>query len=338
MSGPVVAGIPFLRRGREELAARAQERLEAGDEDGALVLLLADQDDWAPDPPPGAADCRAALAARTLREAMAHLRFGAVADYFAFRWSDPTFLSALALLDAHAGGRRRAFELGCGIGHLLRELVRRGVAATGADVVFAKLWLCRRFVAPEAQLVCLDARDALPFADALFDLALCHDALHYLPEPAHAVAELRRVAGADGAVIVGHAHNAAVENLSPGAPLDVAGLAALLPGARLYDDAELGRALVAGAAAPPRAARELESSAAIALVAGATLPDGRFALPPAGAPLRRNPLLGEDGTVRWPSERYAREYGPLSGHLALVDGEPEALARRRVLVDLPEAW
>ena len=39
----VVAGIPFARTGREELAAAARERLERDDEDGALALLLTDR-------------------------------------------------------------------------------------------------------------------------------------------------------------------------------------------------------------------------------------------------------------------------------------------------------
>ena len=251
----VVAGIPFARTGREELAAEARERLGRGDEDGALALLLTDRDDWASGPGPTEDDARAAMAAPTLREAMAALKYGPVADYFAFRWSDPTYLSGLALLDAHAGECETALELACGIGHYLRELTARGVAATGIDVVFSKCWLARRFVAPEATLVCADAASPLP--DGPFDLAFCHDALHYLPDPARVCSELARVAPR---VVVGHAHNALVDNLSAGAPLDPAGYAALLPGARLFSDAELtaaalspGDALRSGSS-PPRGA------------------------------------------------------------------------------------
>ena len=343
----VVAGIPFLRTGREELAAAARARLEDGDEDGALALLLCDRDDWARGPGPSEDDARAAMAARTLRDAMSALRFGPVGDYFAFRWSDPTYLSGLALLDAHAGGAARVFELACGIGHFLRELTARGVAATGADVVFAKCWLARRFVAPEAEYACLDAASPLPWADGAFDLAFCHDALHYLPAKAAVCGELARAAG--GRVVVGHAHNRLVENLSPGDPLDPAGYRDLLgPDALLVDDDELAAAVRAGGRAGPRPPQALSASEALGIVAGATRPASVcFRVPPAGAPLRRNPLLAADGTVAFPSERYATEYGPRSGYL---DGHPdvpasatmgpdvEPLARRRALVDLPEAW
>jgi SAM-dependent methyltransferase len=214
-AAPVVAGIPFLRRGRDELAAEVRERLAAGDERGALVELLADHDDWWPFGVPDRADRERAIDAPTLREAMDHLGYGPVGDYFAFRWSDPTFLSGLGLLEHHARGAASLFELGCGIGHLLREGARRGMAVAGGDVVFSKLWLCRRFVCPQARLWCFDAADAVPLADGEVEVALCHDALHYLPDPAHAVGELRRVAST--AVLVGHAHNADVDNLSGGA-------------------------------------------------------------------------------------------------------------------------
>lgn len=343
----VVAGIPFLRTGREELAAAARARVAAGDEDGALALLLCDRDPWASGPGPTEDDARAAMAAGTLREAMRALRFGPVADYFAFRWSDPTYLSGLALLDAHVGAAERVLELACGIGHFLRELTQRGVAATGVDVVFAKCWLARRFVAPEAEYACLDAASPLPWRDAAFDLAFCHDALHYLPGKAAVCGELARVAG--GRVVIGHAHNRQVENLSPGLPLDPAGYRDLLgPDAILFDDDELAAGLLAGGRAAPRAPEALAASEAVAVVAGATGPaPACYRSPPAGARLRRNPLLAEDGTVRFPSERYAAEYGPRSGYLhghagiparAVMGPDVAALARTRALLDLPEAW
>jgi hypothetical protein len=70
-------------------------------------------------------------------------------------------------------------------------------------------------------------------------------------------------------------------------------------------------------------------------------------VPPPGTRLRRNPLY-EAGAIRWPSERYEREYGPLATYpmrteapaeaVAGADPLVDALARRRVLVDLPERW
>ena len=79
--------------------------------------------------------------------------------------------------------------------------------------------------------------------------------------------------------------------------------------------------------------------------------------PPAATPLRLNPLLGmRNGCAdpQWPSPRFAAEYAPQAGYLGgpmpspqLIaraahgmhdDVEIAALARRRVLVDVPERW
>ena len=63
--------------------------------------------------------------------------------------------------------------------------------------------------------------------------------------------------------------------------------------------------------------------------------------------LRRNPLYAGHG-IHWPSERYEREYGPLATYpmradapeqaVAGADAAIDGLARRRVLLDLPQQW
>ena len=129
---PVMEGIAYLRAGSRERAAAVLARLDGGDPEGALALLLAENDRWWNEPPPPEGDLRALVREAdglTLREAMARLGWGRVADYFAHRWSDPTFLAGLALVDAHWSAPRTAFELCCGVGHHLRALQGAGVAA-----------------------------------------------------------------------------------------------------------------------------------------------------------------------------------------------------------------
>lgn len=347
---PVIEGIPFLRADRRALADEALAALDAGDAAGATVLLLGDQDNWARTPPPPEAD-RAALLRDadhlTFRGAMDLLAFGPVGTYFAHRWSDPTFLSGLALAEAHWTAPARVFELACGAGHYLREFTRGARHVMGADIVWAKLWLARRYVAPTAQLVCFDAAEPWPLPAGSADLVFCHDAFYFLPAKPHVAAEMRRVSA--GAVLVGHAHNALVDNLSSGSPLPPEGYAALFGAPLLYDDAELTRALVDARAPQPAPAAGLHGAAAVSLAynAGAPRPVvGGLALPPAGAPLRRNPLY-DGNTVAWPSPRYATEYGPLATYPLTYDGPhtatagapgTEAPTRRRALLDLPARW
>jgi SAM-dependent methyltransferase len=353
---PVVDGIPFMRVGREALAGEVFAALDDGDTRGATLALLADQDDWAPGPPPSLEAREAALdGGVSLREAMMLLGYGPVANYFAFRWSDPTFLSGLGLIGAHAPAGARIFELGCGIGAFLRAVAPPfGAGTIGADVVWSKLWLARRYVVPHADLVCFDAAAGpFPLRDREAGVSFCHDALYFLPRKEHVTAELARVGGC---VLIGHTHNGRVENFSAGAPLEPEEYAALLDRPLLYDDAELTRALLDDRVPHPASSPELADAPAIALASAPESPPasaGRLALGPAGAPLQVNPLLDPgDLRPRWPSERYEAEYAAGSRYLVeppvsrevlargLAGEQParDELVRRRILLDLPERW
>jgi SAM-dependent methyltransferase len=351
---PVIDGIAFARASRPELAAEALALLDAGNREDALVLLLADQDDWWRGPTAEPEALRRLVRERatlTLRDAMALLAWGPVADYFAHRWSDPTFLAGLALMEAHWTAPRSGFELACGIGHYLRALSQRGVAVAGADVVFAKLWVARHWVAPEAELICLDAAmEPWPMAeDRRFDLVACHDAFYFLEPKEPILARLRQMAGEHGCLAIGHVHNSEWPNLSAGSALDHARLAALFPDGIVYDDAELTRAAIEQRVPRPAAPDALRGAEAFSVVAGAAPAPraiaGLLALPPDGASLRRNPLY-QGGAIAWPSERYQREYGPRATYpaqsavpeRALAGADTAGPALRRELLDLPERW
>ena len=351
---PVADGIAYLRTAREALAAAVLERLDAGDREGALVRLLADQDDWWTGPPADRERLRALVrnADRlTFREAMDHLGLGRVGDYFAHRWSDPTYLAGLALLEAHWAEPSEAFELACGAGHHLRELDRRGTPCTGADVVFAKLWLARRWVCgPGPELVCFDAGSPWPVTDRRFGLVLCCDAFYFLEPKAEIARRLRGITAADGLLAVAHVHNREAANFSSGAAVAGAELAALFPGAAAYDDAELTRALAEARAPRPRPWAALAGAEAFSLAVGDDAPPrpvlAGLALPPPEAELVRNPLYGDDDRIAWPSDRYRDEYAPLATYpprsqaprRARRTPAVEAMARSRELVDLPERW
>jgi len=339
---PVIDDIAYLRVGSEALAAAALERLDAGDEAGALVLLLAENDRWWPEPPPPAAQLERLVAGRerlSLRTAMELLGWGRVGDYFAHRWSDPTFTAGLALMDAHWTQPHSAFELACGIGHYLRLLGQAGVAAIGADVVFAKLWVARHWVAPSATLVCFDAEQPWPVALSV-DLACCHDAFYFLGDKAGAAARLREIAPA---LLLAHIHNRAHPNLSSGASMSLAEVRALFPEATLYADEELTAAATSGRLPKPGADETTEAFAVAEGVPARSRPAG-FGLPAPGAVLVRNPLCSDEGP-QWPSPRYAEEYGARATFACAAVPERTVMVpawldavRRRELLALPERW
>ena len=356
---PVLDDIPYLRTGRDALVDEVVGHILVGDHTGALALLLADQDDWWTGAKPDPADLETLIRERdrlTLRAAMDLLGFDRVGTYFAHRWSDPTFLAGLGLLEAHWRPASSAFELACGIGHYGRELSRLGVHYTGVDVVFSKLWLAHHWVLPaDARLLCFDAAESWPLKKARFDLVFCHDAFYFL-EPKPAILDaLRQMAGPDGRLALSHIHNSQADNLSAGRAISIDGMAQLFPDALFYDDAELTRALAEARA--PQSARlaDLDRVEAFAVEDRPRGPAHKLerglAVPPAGAQLRLNPLYRprQDGlAIDWPSDRYRAEYGSRATYPeSLPDstvqqleqaGQEVEAARRRILVDLPERW
>ncbi len=355
---PVVDDIAFLRADRRAMAEAAVALLRGGERARAAALLLTDQDGFAPDPPPSLQATEALVRERgrfSFRAAMRQLAFGRVGDYFAHRWTDPTYFSGLALAEMAAQDLdgRPVLELACGVGHFLRAFAAAGIGACGGDLVFAKLWLARHYVAPAARLVCFDAGSDWPLADGSLGGVFCHDAFYFLADKPGIVRRMRAAVGAGGRIGIGHAHNAEVDNHSAGVPLDVAGYAALLPGASLFDDRELGAAFVEARVPDSAAGAALAQAPAIALLWPGRPDRGEplgLGLPGAASRLRLNPLYrraGGTAVIAWPSERYEQEYAALASYPRRWDGPDEwaaeageavALVRRGIYVDLPAQW
>ncbi|WP_120715994.1 class I SAM-dependent methyltransferase [Tsuneonella amylolytica] len=338
---PVVDGIAYLRTGRGWLVAEALALLDDGDGDGALVALLADQDPWWKGAQTDRDELRRLVAERdslTLREAMGLLRFGAVADYFAHRWSDPTYLAGLALLEAHWTAPETAFELAGGIGHYARALGERGVRCTSADIVFAKCWLARHWVAPDAEYAVFDAGDLWPIGDRRFDLVHCQDAFYFLPSQEEVADRLRSAVGVAGTLAVGHLHNADVAGGAMGPARTAGEWQALFPQAHVYDERALRRALLRSDTPVPcdwERSPAVEAWAIAETCQPARAMAAGVSVPPGSARLVANPLIGPHGPV-WPSPRYEAEYGPEATWTDPASPFPPERDRRRVA--LPERW
>ncbi|MBI5085892.1 MAG: methyltransferase domain-containing protein [Acidobacteria bacterium] len=101
-------------------------------------------------------------------------------------------LEAAGLMEAGA----ELLDIGCSTGGMVIAASRHaGRRATGVDVAFRWLVVGRRRLREagvDARLICANA-EALPFADACFDVITAQDALEHLNDPLRAVAEARRV-------------------------------------------------------------------------------------------------------------------------------------------------
>ena len=246
---PVVAGIPVMIA--DDTSRDAMHALEAGKGETALFSLLGISDD-----PERCERFRALLSedSATYRDALELLCDDAEGTCFFHRFSDPTFVSAEALL--RAIGQQawpvagRTLDLCGGSGHLTRVLtnLRRsggappeGVLAPGtvlADVYFWKLWLAQRFTAPDCGPVCCDANHPLPFAPGTFTTVVLADAFPYIWHKRLLAEEMMRLAGEDGVVVMPHLHSALGDNFSAGDTLTPDAYLALLAShqPRLFSD------------------------------------------------------------------------------------------------------
>ena len=117
---------------------------------------------------------------------------------FMGRWADPLARELLTELRPHRP--ERALDVGAGTGALTAPLVAElgagSVAAIDPSVAFV--------ASLRERLPGVDARegtaDALPFADATFDLVIAQLVVHFMPDPVAGLAEMARVTRPGGTV------------------------------------------------------------------------------------------------------------------------------------------
>jgi uncharacterized protein YbaR (Trm112 family) len=374
---PIVDGIPVLHL--QPAATTARDQMQAGQAALARRTMIGLETEAQA----AAFDAVAASDTATYRETVEALGPNFEGGYFLYRFSDPTYIVAQAVVRSIARtvlhGSRRAIDICGGSGHLTRSLMDlSSPPPVLADLYFAKAWLARRFTAPGCEPVCCDGNAPFPFARGAFSFAMCTDAFMYIWTKRQFVGEMERlIADANrgdepGAILIGHTHNERTWSPSHGQPLSAEGYRDLFETLqpRVFGEANLFADVVKGG--PLDLSRHespdtLDRDPALTIVASRH-PDvfARHPLDPlaAGAAtgeFRLNPLYAADQEgdrvrlrLQFPSEDYAQEYGACRQYLpdnATVDraalaalparavaGSLVDLARRRVILDLPERY
>lgn len=114
------------------------------------------------------------------------------------RWVERRRLAALTAL-ASPRSEERVLEVGCGAGHVLRLFA--GKSCTGVDLSPTMLSKARTRLGARFPLV-QAAAEGLPFPDGAFDVVLCTEVLEHTLHPERVTAELLRVAGPTGRVVL----------------------------------------------------------------------------------------------------------------------------------------
>jgi uncharacterized protein YbaR (Trm112 family) len=353
---PLVDGIPVMHL--QEAAAAALEHLRNERPDLARRAMFGLHD-------PAQAetfDRAAASETATYQETVEAIGPDFEGGYFLYRFSDPTFVVAQAVVQSLArvvldpstgsGPRRRVLDICGGSGHLTRSLQQySSTPPILADLFYAKIWLARRFTAPGCEPVCGDGNSPMPFARGAFSLAMCTDAFMYIWTKRQFVSEMERLVddrtagAAPGAVLIGHTHNARTWSASHGQALSPEAYAELFESMepRLFAEGGLFDGIVdEGVLDLSRRdpAGTLDADPALTIVASRH--PGVFTRHPIAVPMtasgvfRLNPLYGVQAggsatvatlQLRFPNDEYQDEYGACRRYL------PEALEVERRLLD-----
>lgn len=374
---PVVDGIPVLLTSDAVSRAIKLIEAEATDEARRLLLGLVRGDDGDEARAAAFEHMRERGDAVTYREAVELLSPDAEGTYFVYRFSDPTYVLARALVRTllpQLPVTARVLDLCGGSGHLTRELRGPGRQTVLADMYFWKLWLATRLTSPGCTPVCCDGNNPLPFARDTFGFVVLSDAFPYIWHKRQLADEMVRLAGEEGLILLPHLHSSLGENFSAGMTLTPSSYRDLFERVhpRLFSDAVLldnllDRGLIDLAHDVAPAA--LDGQPSLTLVASrreAPFREYRPDLPGAvSGVLALNPLYqvvhaGDTSrlTLRFPTTDYEEEFGECRRYLpesVVVDADLRGpldemtlaarlgsryddLRRRLVLLDLPPRY
>jgi len=247
---PLVEGILVLRNQIPDSNSLAASLLQAGDFSQALYYLLR---------PKGTVD-RFIQAARRRKlpfsivaqksrlkqinhylyktiqaslfsRALLQLNLGGYGDYFLYRFSNTSFVAGIPLILIMEDLTGPILEIGCGMGHqgfVMSQLYPQSKQVF-VDFSFINLLLAKRFFIPEAEYICLDANDPLPFPDRKFSAIFSSDALHYLESKKLVMQEIARISDSGAVILLSHLHNSGGSDSVAGTPLTAEGWMRLSP-------------------------------------------------------------------------------------------------------------
>jgi SAM-dependent methyltransferase/uncharacterized protein YbaR (Trm112 family) len=157
--------------------------------------------------------------------ALLQLNLGGYGDYFLYRFSNTSFVAGVPLILIMEPLAGTILEIGSGMGHqgfVMSQLYPKSKRVV-IDYSFINLLLAKRFFVPEAEYICLDANDPLPFPDTKFSAIFSSDVLHYLDSKKLVMREIARISKPGAVILLSHLHNLGGSDPVAGKPLTAEG-------------------------------------------------------------------------------------------------------------------
>ncbi|MCW4003160.1 MAG: methyltransferase domain-containing protein [Candidatus Bathyarchaeota archaeon] len=141
--------------------------------------------------------------------------------YMKHRFSTETFWSLYPFLPLLKRKNEKVLDIACGGGHasfVLSNYINLQQLCS-VDISFKHLFYAKKYFAPKAQFICLDAGLPLPFDNGIFNSILMSDAFGYVDSRVSLAREMKRCLVPEGLLLLLHVHNSLTFNLGQGHPL-----------------------------------------------------------------------------------------------------------------------
>jgi SAM-dependent methyltransferase len=282
--------------------------------------------------------------------------------YLKYRFSCPSFISGMALIPVFKNVLANGglfLDLGSGVGHF-DFLLSRFVDANKlvcADKHFMNLYLAKNYlVGLDANYICLDADEQIPFKDGVFSAILSMDAFHYIENKQLLAKEFQRALKKDGVIFFVHLHNKYGENMSKGLPLspeEYAGLFSdykvrLFPEKSLVQNVFTDNGLDLGADSDPDAVNKSDAISMVITKESRYLKTYESYISikpiPTSEDVILNPLfmkVGVNYVRRFPSDFYEEEYPLIKEFFPETIGvntSIDELKRKLIMIPVPKNY
>jgi SAM-dependent methyltransferase len=159
---------------------------------------------------------------RTFFKLMNELKPNTWGDYLKHRFSAESFWSMYPFIPLLKEKNDMILDLGCGAGHVA-YIVSKNVSPRKlicVDRDYTLLQTAKRFFAGDAEFICQNLNNPLPFKDGVFSSIIMLDSFHYVANRANLANDLERMLISDGLLLISHLHNSLIETVAIGFALE----------------------------------------------------------------------------------------------------------------------